>query len=364
MPHNLRDTKCFTAVDVFAGGGGLTVGLKNVGFDVVAAVEIEPHAFSTYKANHPEVQTYKQDVCTVRGEDLVKCSPKNEIDLLSGCPPCQGFSTLTYKMRRDDPRNQLILEMGRLVEEIRPQIVMMENVPRMPDKGKHLFQRLLSELRQLGYSPQWGVLQVADYGVPQSRKRLVLLAGKGFSINLPKPTHSRDGTGGLKPWVTVRDTLSKMPTPVVLADTKNSGGPQNFNWHVVRSLAPETLKRLKAAKPGASRLEFPDELRPSCHKNKSDGFNNVYGRMVWDQVSSTITGGCTTVSKGRFGHPEYDRTISVREAAILQTFPENYIFDTPYIDYVCQIIGNALPCKFAEVLARQCMNALNTEQAS
>ncbi|MBD2459461.1 DNA cytosine methyltransferase [Oscillatoria sp. FACHB-1407] len=359
MRRKVCKTQQPTAIDIFSGSGGLTVGLKKAGFRVVAAVEIEPHAFATYKANHPEVQAYKQDVRTVRGKSLIACSPSGEIDLLSGCPPCQGFSSLTARHKRPDPRNELVLEMSRLVEEIQPRIVMMENVPGLPKKGTKLFEQLLQKLESLGYISAWDILQVADYGVPQSRQRLVLLAGKGFPVHLPKPTHSKTGKDGLKPWRTLRDAIGTMPEPIVLADTHTSGGPQRYNWHVVRSLAPDTLKILKAARPGESRLKLPEELRPPCHQNRSDGFNNVYGRLSWDQISSTITGGCTTVSKGRFGHPEQDRTISVREAALLQTFPMDYIFDTPYIDYVCEMIGNALPCDFAEVLARQCLDALS-----
>jgi len=347
-----------TAIDIFSGSGGLTIGLKRAGFRVVAAVEIEPHAFATYKTNHPEVQAYKQDVRTVRGESLLSSSPNGEIDLLSGCPPCQGFSTLTARHKRLDPRNELVLEMSRLVEEVHPQIVMMENVPGLPKKGAELFDQLLQKLDSLGYISEWDILQVADYGVPQSRQRLVLLAGKGFSVHLPKPTHSKTGENGLKPWKTLRDAIGFMSEPVVLSDTQSTGGPQRYNWHVVRSISSDTLKILQAARPGESRLKLPEELRPPCHKNRKDGFNNVYGRMSWEKIASTITGGCTTVSKGRFGHPDKDRTISVREAALLQTFPIDYIFDTPYIDYVCEMIGNALPCDFAEVLAHQCLEAL------
>lgn len=349
----------YTAVDIFAGGGGLTVGLKKAGFHVVGAVEIEPHAFATYKTNHPEVQAYKQDIRTVKGNSLLVLSPNGKIDLLSGCPPCQGFSTLTARYKRLDPRNELVLEMSRLVEEMQPQMVMMENVPGLPKKGAKLFEQLLQKLDSLGYITEWGVLQVADYGIPQSRQRLVLLAGKGFPIHLPKPTHSKTGKDGLKKWKNVRDAIGFMPEPILLSEAKSSGGPQYYNWHIVRSISPDTLKILQAARPGESRLKLPQELRPLCHKTRKDGFNNVYGRLSWDQIASTITGGCTTVSKGRFGHPEQDRTISVREAALLQTFPIDYIFDTPYMDYVCEIIGNALPCDFAEVLARQCLHALD-----
>ncbi|MBW4491231.1 MAG: DNA cytosine methyltransferase [Trichocoleus desertorum ATA4-8-CV12] len=359
MLQNFSQANQFTAIDIFAGGGGLTVGLKRAGFQVVGAVEIEPHAFATYKANHPEVQAYKQDVRTIRGEDLRACSPTNEVDLLSGCPPCQGFSSLTYRYRRADPRNQLVLEMGRLVTEVQPRIVMMENVAGLPDRGKELFDEFIQHLKTLGYLPTWDVLQVADYGVPQSRRRLVLLAGKGFPVDLPKPTHSRTGEDGLSPWKTLREAIGNMPKPHVLADIQAAGGPLQFNWHVVRALSEMTIKRLQATKPGESRMKIPVELRPACHQHRTEGFNNVYGRLDWDQVCGTVTSGCTTVSKGRFGHPDEDRTISVREAALIQTFPINYIFDTPYMDHVCEIVGNALPCDFAEVVAQQCIKALD-----
>src|SRR5260370_4781519 len=190
MQQGDSNARQLTAIDVFAGGGGLTVGLKSAGFHVVAAVEIEQHAFSTYKANHPEVHAYRQDIRTILGESLRKHSSTGEIDLLAGCPPCQGFSSLTSKYRRTDSRNELVAEMSRLVTEIQPRAVMMENVPGLVDKGKEFFDDFLQQLKSLGYETRWEVLQVANYGIPQNRRRLVLLAGKSFAIQLPKLTHS------------------------------------------------------------------------------------------------------------------------------------------------------------------------------
>lgn len=337
----------------------MTVGLKRAGFNVGAAVELESKAMATYEANHPEVKPFRQDIRTVRGEDLKACSLTGEVDLLAGCPPCQGFSSLTSKYRRIDPRNELVLEMGRLVEETQPKAVMMENVPGLADKGKPLLDEFLSMLRKLGYEPEVDVLQVADYGVPQRRRRLVVLAGRGFEIGLPDPTHSRTGTDGLRKWRTLRDAIGSLEDePVTLAKAQAAGGPQRFNWHVVRTLAPQNLERLRATKPGGSRAQLPREMRPVCHQESDEGFSNTYGRMTWGQVPVTITGGCTQISKGRFGHPERDRTISVREAALIQTFPLNYVLDTPYIGYACDIVGNALPCVFAQKVAEACARAL------
>lgn len=359
MAHNNPEEQSIsTAVNLFAGGGGLTVGLKRAGFKVVGAVEPEPSAFATYKANHPEVQVFKQDIRTIKGQELLALSDSGGVDLIAGCPPCQGFSSLTTKHRRDDPRNGLILEMSRLVNEIRPTAVMMENVPGITKRGRHLLGRFLEDLDLFGYKISWNILQVADYGVPQTRRRFVLLAGLGFSISMPEPTHSKNGSTGLPPWRTIRDVIKDMPEPITLKKAIELGGPQRFGWHVIRNMNLTNKLRLKYSQPGKVRSQLPDDIRPNCHKGIDEGFANVYGRMSWDQPSVTITGGFTTLSKGRFGHPEKDRTISVREAAILQTFPPDYLFDTPYMEYACNIIGNALPCDFAEALASKVREAL------
>lgn len=360
MPPSSTD---LVAADVFAGGGGLTVGLKRAGFRVASAVEIEPHAYATYKANHPEVRAFKQDVRTLKGADLVAPSPTGAVDVLAGCPPCQGFTSLTSKYRREDARNDLIVEMARLVEEVRPRAVMMENVPGLTEKGKALFREFVTRLVKAGYILRYDVLQVADFGVPQSRRRLVLLAGKGFAIRLPKPTHHRDGLNDLPRWRHVGDVIRGMPRPVLLDEAEERGGPATVNWHVTRRLSDENKKRIRAARVGQHWKKIPKRFRPTCHQEHDVGFQNVYGRMRWASVSPTITGGCTTFSKGRFGHPTQDRTISVREAALLQTFPADYVFDTPYMEYVCNIVGNALPCDFAEALARQCASAIRERDA-
>ena len=351
-----------TAVDVFAGGGGLTVGLKRAGFRVLAAIEIEPHAFATYKANHPEVQCLKQDVGDVSGANLRKHIGTNQIDLLAGCPPCQGFTSLTAKYGdREDARNILVLEMARLAEEIRPRAIMMENVPGLAKKGKDLYGRLRERLEAAGYQLTDGVLQVADYGVPQFRRRLVLLAGLGFEIALPAVTHSKTLAEGLAPWRTVREAIEGLSEPATLKQAKAKGRIERSDWHVVRDLSARNVERIKAVGAGESRERIPEHLRPRCHREGYAGFSNVYGRMEWDRPAPTITAGCTTFSKGRFGHPEADRTISVREAALLQTFPADYRLDTPYMAHVCDVIGNALPCDFAEAISRQCVEHLDRQ---
>ena len=342
------------SIDVFSGGGGLTVGMKRAGFRVKAAVEIESNAYDTYRVNHPEVQILNQDLTTVSGSDLMNLIGLKQIDLLAGCPPCQGFTSLTAKYRRQDARNVLVLEMSRLAKEIRPRAIMMENVPGLTTKGEDLCNELKKRLKNLGYICTTGILQVADYGVPQLRKRFVLLAGKGFRIELPQPTHSRTGHDGLPFWKTVRDAIGHMQKPMTLGDARNRGEIEKSSWHVVRTLSTKNARRIALVAAGENWTRIPEDMRPRCHRGGYKGFSNVYGRMEWDQPSPAITSGCTTFSMGRFGHPVDNRTISVREAALLQTFPENYRFETPYMKYACKIVGNALPCDFAESVSRQC----------
>lgn len=329
--------KSNVAIDLFAGCGGLTQGLRDAGFTVSAAVEIDALAAETYVANHPDVALFNADIRSVSASQIMEsCGiKKGELDLLAGCPPCQGFSRIRLnnkKERMDDPRNRLIDEVLRMIGEMRPKVVMLENVPNLSRYTRYLnFKR---ELRKLGYEVVDKVLDVADFGVPQRRKRLVVLASRLGQIFHPAPVDGRK---------TVRDAIETLPADVLKNDPLHNLGEQRS----------ERIRQLIKAIPkdGGSRTALSASLVLKCHA-KQDGFYDVYGRMKWDDVAPTITGGCINPSKGRFLHPTEDRAITLREAAILQSFPPGYAFSLRRGKYAAaEMIGNALPPLFSRTQA-------------
>ena len=357
------------AIDLFSGCGGLSRGLQLAGFDVRAAVEVDATARETYKANHPKTTLFK-DVLSVTARELRRACGGEPLTLIAGCAPCQGFCSLTAKNEKEDPRNALVLRMAELIEQLKPQAVMMENVPGLVTRGAEIFEDFISTLERIGYPARnaWKIAQMADYGIPQSRRRLVMLVGRGFEIPFPKATHSKScGSGSRqKPWLTLRDAIGgQTDLPLTLKQARTAGGPNAHGWHVVRDLQPQVAARLAAATPGGSWLELEEAVRPKCHRKGYKGFTNVYGRMSWDQTPVTMTGGCTTPCKGRFGHPDPARTtISVREAAIIQTFPPDYNFASDQMEAVCIMVGNAVPPRFAAIAGKQIRGALRRNTRS
>jgi DNA (cytosine-5)-methyltransferase 1 len=347
------DTAPLTVLDLFSGLGGLSAGLRDVGFHIVAAAEIDPDSVETYSANHPDVPILG-DVKNLTGADILLRTGLASVDAVVGCPPCQGFSRLTEKHRRNDPRNPLVLHFMRLVLELRPKVCMMENVPGLLTRGAPLFRELTESLTAAGYVVNHDILELAEYGVPQFRKRLVLMAGLGFEIPLPKPTHP-----GPDRWRTVRDAIGGLPCPPTRNEVKAGFGRAQLPWHVARDVTDVVRARLNhAATHGGGCQTLPESLRLDCHRRRPNGFYDVYGVLDWNLPSSTITSGCTNASKGRFGHPLEPRPLTPREAAILQTLGRRYKLRGSGVESVSRQIGNALPRRFARVAGRQIMKAL------
>ncbi|MEK6375342.1 MAG: DNA cytosine methyltransferase [Acidobacteriota bacterium] len=320
------------AIDLFSGCGGLTLGLTKAGFEVVGAIESDPLAVKTYRANHPSVQIWDRDIRKVTAPQILEALglQRGELDLVAGCPPCQGFSAirrLNGRRRVRDEQNDLVFELLRLVRGLRPKAVMMENVPGLAHNAR--FSKLKAALRRLGYMVSAEVKDARHYGVPQRRRRLILLAGRGVAI--PFAVHARRVR-------TVRETFAKLSKHRSKHDTLH-----NLADH--RTAKVEDLIRL-IPKDGGSRSDLGAAWQLECHR-KCDGFKDVYGRMKWNDVAPTITGGCCNPSKGRFLHPTKNRNITLREAALLQGFPANYYFSLDRGKFAAaQMIGNALPPEF------------------
>lgn len=331
-----------TAIDLFCGAGGLTVGLKRARFRVLAGVEIDPLAAATYRANHPKVHMWERDIRRLSVAEICRTLGirPGTLDLLAGCPPCQGFSTLRTRNSGTpaaDERNDLALQFSRLAKGLRPKSIMLENVPGLATDSR--FAELCEALEELGYKVDHRVRNAADFGVPQRRKRLILLAGRQMAIAFPKPSVDRR---------TVREMLADLPEPGASGDPIHDLPEQ-------RSAA--VLDRIRAVpKDGGSRADLSEQL--ACH-NKVEGFYDVYGRMHWDKIAPTITSGCVNPSKGRFLHPEQDRAITLREAALLQGFPATYKFKLDKGKYrIAELIGNALPPEFVQCHATEIRHAL------
>ena len=349
----------FTAIDLFAGCGSLTYGLRLAGFDVAAAIETDCDAAATYRANHPEVTLYETDIRLVLPERLLRAVnlPRGEtVDLIAGCPPCQGFTRLTQAKGGRDRRNGLVRQFVRFIRSIRPKACVFENVPGLltTPKGKRYFGELCRGLREAGYRITYEIVELADYGVPQFRKRLVLFGARGQEIPIPSPTHHDPKLSGKphqRPWRTVRDAIGALPTPPLRSVVRSGSATPRHEWHYARDIDADVRRRLEhALKNGRSRISLPQSLRLPCHERRPDGYYDVYGVIDWERPSPTITSGCTNASKGRFGHPSEPRPITATEAALLQTLPLSYKFKGSGLESVAVQIGNALPQRFARVI--------------
>lgn len=335
------------AFDLFSGCGGLTEGLKQAGFRVVGAIECNELAVETYRANHKNIYVWPKKIQSVSVAQVRRRLnlKRGELELLAGCPPCQGFSTITTlngnKRRSTDDRNDLIFEFMRFVRGLKPKAVMLENVPRLATNWR--LKLILAELRRLGYECSPDILDAADYGVPQRRRRFILLAGRGFEIPFAPEARSRR---------VVRDAISGL--------SKRAKAHPLHKYKERRTAT--VMDKIRHIPPdGGSRFALGKRNQLPCHKD-FNGFKDIYGRMRWNDVAPTITTGCFNPSKGRFLHPTNHRAITLREAALLQTFPKSYFFSLEKGRIaVAEMIGNALPPEFVRRHARQVIRTLEEQ---
>lgn len=328
-------------VDLFCGVGGLTHGLVRGGVGIAAGIDIDSSCKYPFEANN-SAKFLERDVATLEPEEITRHYKGAELTLLAGCAPCQPFSTYSRSGRNSEYESQwpLVSVFGKLAKKIQPDLVTMENVPQLADHP--VFDQLLRSLS--GYKKWWSIVECSAIGVPQTRKRLVLIASKLGSEKL--------GLGEVNMATTsVRAVIGKL-SPIAAGEAH----PED-PLHMSPSLSPLNQRRIKASRPGGTWRDWPRDLQATCHRKSSGAtYPSVYGRMEWDAPAPTITTQCFGYGNGRFGHPEQDRAISLREAAMLQTFPESYAFappDTPIkFNRMGRLIGNAVPVRLGEVIAQ------------
>ena len=344
-----------SAVDLFCGVGGLTYGLQQAGIKVVAGLDIDETCKYPFEENNlfeenNKAQFISKDICKFTGAELSELYPKDSIKLLVGCAPCQPFSAQTRKNknRSSDERWSLLDEFGRLIEEVKPQLVAFENVPLI--RKENIFTNFCNKLRSLNYhfDPEL-IVYCPDYGIPQKRRRLVLLASIWNKVEFIPETHSSSAEDGLHRFQTVKDAIGDLP------EIDDGEEYESDILHRSRKLTEINKKRIKQSNPGGTWKDWDEELRLPCHKKSSGkGYTTVYGRMEWDDLAPTITTQFNNLGSGRFGHPEQHRALSLREGALLQTFPKDYKFvepDSPItVGRIAAYIGNAVPVKLAKVI--------------
>lgn len=340
------------AIDLFCGVGGLTCGLQKAGIPVVAGIDLDPDCEYAYTHNNMG-HFIKKSVDDVTGAEIQQLYGDVQVKVLVGCAPCQPFSRHQkdkhHRSKHKDWR--LLYQFGRIVKECNPDIVSMENVPELA--REKVFIDFMETLKNEGYQVTYTVVNAADYGVPQRRRRLLLLAARGGNIRLLPPTHSHP--------VTVIEAIGTLPPvkagEVCVTDT----------LHRSANLSDINLNRIKHSRPGGTWRDWPESLRLPCHrKQKGATYSSVYGRMRWDAPAPTITTQFTIFGTGRFGHPTQDRALTLREGAILQSFPSTYDFINPNntmsFSKIARQIGNAVPPRLGEIIGESILNFLNNVQ--
>ena len=328
-------------VDLFCGVGGLTYGLQKAGIKVAAGIDNDSTCKHAFEKNN-DTKFIDADLTEYNTESVAKLYSKDAIKVLVGCAPCQPFSlhTTKNKDRQNDERWGLLWHFGELIQEILPAIVSMENVRGIVNTD--VFEDFIKTLKEHNYHIDYDVVNAADYGAPQSRYRLILLASKLGEIKIPTSSHDKENHR------TVKDAIQDMEP--LQAGERSTTDP----LHTARKLEDTNIKRIKQSKPNGTWLDWDDKLLPNCYRKKSgETYKAVYGRMRWDALSPTITTQFFNYGSGRFGHPVQDRALSIREGALLQTFPKDYDFgEITSTTNISRHIGNAVPPVLGEAIGK------------
>ena len=342
-----RERPGLSAIDFFCGGGGMSCGLRQAGINVIAGVDFDPDARETYECNNGGAKFVNADVTNLQLDYFEKEMGVRRNDdtlIFVGCSPCQFYSIINTEKTKSQKSKDLLLDFAKFVDYYRPGYVLVENVPGILTNKSSILPQFLERLQAMGYATcVHEVVDLSYYGVPQSRKRFSLMATRlnRPHLHLPQPDSKRS---------VLKDFIGEdHGFPKISAGTRDLS---DFA-HTAAGLSEKSLKRMRKTTPnGGSRLDWADdpELQLECFKGKDDAFSDTFGRMRWDKPASTITTKFYSISNGRFGHPEEDRAISLREGATLQTFPKDYVFKTKGIEPTAKLIGNAVPCEYARRL--------------
>ncbi len=332
---------CGEVVDIFCGIGALSHGFKLSGFDIRAGYDIESTCKFSYEFNN-NAAFFTKDIRDIEVDEIRNHFTRRFPSILIGCTPCQPFSTYRSRYNKD-PQYVLVDVFAKLAVQVQPDYISMENVPTLVNFNNGVvFKKFVEKLKNANYSVAWDIVSCERFGVPQKRKRLVLIASKFNEASIPPSPNTT---------LTVREAIESL--------NKLSAGQTDSvdKLHKARSLTPKNLKRIKVSKPGGNWTDWPLSLRANCHKKESGKtYKSVYARMEWDKPSPTITTQFVGFGNGRFGHPEQNRAISLREGAILQSFPTDYKFhsdhENPNMQTISRWIGNAVPVKLASAIAK------------
>lgn len=332
------------AVDVFCGVGGLTYGLEKAGIDVRLGIDIDPDCEYPYSTNNA-ARFLLKSVAQVTAKDFESQKRRSAYRLLAGCAPCQPFSTYRQKAGIKDDRWKLLGHFARLARETKPDLITMENVPNL--EKQVIFRTFVADLKSMGYHVAYEVVDCSAFGVPQQRRRLVLLASNLGPISLLRPRKRKART--------VKQAIGRLP--------KISAGGicPTDRLHQSCELSELNLKRIRASKPGGTWRDWDDDLVAACHRRTTGKtYPGVYGRMAWNEPAPTMTTQYFAFGSGRFGHPSQARGISLREGAILQSFPRAYKFVRPeqpiYRRTVGRLVGNAVPVKLGEAIGKSILS--------